>query len=306
MQMTINETRILINKAKVLFKEDIDATKNSHSKIEDAVKEIGDNFRKIVEENQMLFYHKAIDTYKEYSQKTGETNSYKLVKRHNMPEWVNEVISWFIKQGFSDKGEYYSIVPNAEQIIIKKAKEDAEKIILDFIGKMTQKLEDVVSVGKTFTIDTEGLSPEEHRLYFKFSDGGHFTIQNKIVSVWNAYKPFYRYPTTFHDAVLANGEKVFQPSEASIKLAFGGVNIKDMSKSKNDLNVCPASGKPWPQTPEDIRAREYGHNSPEEKAYRAKLWNTKRKHCPECGTYVPFAVGGRDLPDTIRKHKKKT
>lgn len=57
---------------------------------------------------------------------------------------------------------------------------------------------------------------------FLFTDGAHFTVVNKVVTKFSPrnHKPFYQFPTTFHDVVKADGTKVSYPSEEKVVKLF--------------------------------------------------------------------------------------
>ena len=57
---------------------------------------------------------------------------------------------------------------------------------------------------------------------FLFTDGAHFTVVNKVVTKFSSrnYKPFYQFPTTFHNVVKADGTKVSYPSEEKVVKLF--------------------------------------------------------------------------------------
>lgn len=55
-----------------------------------------------------------------------------------------------------------------------------------------------------------------------FADGSRFNVRNKVIINTSAVgRPFYQYPTTFHDVKLADGAKLESPSEEKMVKVFG-------------------------------------------------------------------------------------
>ena len=78
----------------------------------------------------------------------------------------------------------------------------------------------VIVGGRGIGVNVDG-NHNRNTMSFEFEDGSRFTVQNSIVLSYSVYgKPFYRYPTTFHNVILPNGDKLRNPSEAKIKKEF--------------------------------------------------------------------------------------
>ena len=61
----------------------------------------------------------------------------------------------------------------------------------------------------------------ETRMAFTFSDKSSFEVLNQIVEQYSPLgRPYLRFPTTFHDVRLADGQKLSQPSESAMKTVF--------------------------------------------------------------------------------------
>ena len=76
----------------------------------------------------------------------------------------------------------------------------------------------------------------EGNIKFEFKDGSYFTVRHKVVekalSHWRDDKEttFWQFPTTFHNAVLANGKEMpGQPSEQEMKTLFIGATKRKAS-----------------------------------------------------------------------------
>ncbi len=61
----------------------------------------------------------------------------------------------------------------------------------------------------------------EGEIRIEFTDGSSFEVRNKIVIKQNQYGTvFNQFPTTFHDVVLPNGNKMPSPSEERMNEIF--------------------------------------------------------------------------------------
>lgn len=66
---------------------------------------------------------------------------------------------------------------------------------------------------------------------FKFNDGSGFSMMTKrVFAISKLGNPFSRFPTTFHNVVFSNGERMNRPSVDRMQKEFG-VTEKDMSGS---------------------------------------------------------------------------
>jgi hypothetical protein len=64
----------------------------------------------------------------------------------------------------------------------------------------------------------------ETRMKFLFSDGSSFEVMNQIVEQHSPLgRSYVRFPTTFHEVHLADGSKLEQPSESTMKTVFVGL-----------------------------------------------------------------------------------
>ena len=99
------------------------------------------------------------------------------------------------------------------------AKQSAKEAVEGFVLKMKMKLSVIVGSHK-MGVDLSG-SSSRNTISYELEDKSRFTVQNSIVLSYSVYgKPFYRYPTTFHNVILPNGDKLRNPSESSVKKAF--------------------------------------------------------------------------------------
>ena len=116
-------------------------------------------------------------------------------------------------------GGTYEVAKDVKSRISKRAKADADEAVESFVHKMKIKLLTIVGSRK-LAVDVDG-DHNRNTITFEFEDKSGFTVKNNIVLSFSMYgKPFYRYPTTFHNVTLPGGETMRSPSEAKVKKAF--------------------------------------------------------------------------------------
>jgi hypothetical protein len=130
----------------------------------------------------------------------------------------------------NNRMEPYTVRPDAETIMEKRAEEEAGFMQQKFVAKNTRKLAPIISA-KGSMADAKVLHANGHggsisgTMYVSFQDGSKFIVDNSIVIGASKYGlRFYRYPTTFHDVYLANGERMPQPSEEKMHKIFAGID----------------------------------------------------------------------------------
>lgn len=130
------------------------------------------------------------------------------------------VIQW---ESVGRKRHYYLASDRVfEELSQTQATDESE----GFYFKMADKLGGfVMDIGKELTavedVDRRNASPFDSSIRFRFSDNSHFVVKNSIVMSTSVRGlAFFRYPTTFHDAFNARGEKIANPDELSVKAAF--------------------------------------------------------------------------------------
>ena len=66
----------------------------------------------------------------------------------------------------------------------------------------------------------------ESNLNFKFTDGSSLVVRQKSVLKESIHgKLFYQFPTTFHNVIFSNGEKMLNPNEISVYKNFATLRI---------------------------------------------------------------------------------
>jgi hypothetical protein len=123
------------------------------------------------------------------------------------------------------RGQTWKIRSNVDDIVEKKAKQQVEDILSQFVSKNTSKL--ALLAQKKEITDTRVLSNSlrngilENDMLFKFSDGSSFKIYSKVEYSQSKYgKPFLKFPTRFADVVLADGTRMKGPSEEKMIKEF--------------------------------------------------------------------------------------
>jgi len=189
--------------------------------IKNAIDEIAENFRVTIEKNEYQWYlRKFAEFYKEFPEGANYTQ-YNDKKYRSIFTELGSFI-YIVIHPF----RLFSIIPNAEEKAAKLANKKSYIIIASWQGKMYNKLGGFMSeLNKKFTTDVVGRGPRENDIYFKFENGAKFTLRNKIVDkISHLGTYFYTYPTTFHSAFLANGDKIANPNEFTVKDAFNKNN----------------------------------------------------------------------------------
>ena len=131
------------------------------------------------------------------------------------------------------------------RIIDKKTEQESKAIIKDvfssikdaYLNRMIAKLGPIVQAKKSqhgadFNIerkpnDIKVYGPSiESNLNFKFTDGSSLVVRQKSVLKESILgKLFYQFPTTFHNVIFSNGEKMLNPNEISVYKNFATLRI---------------------------------------------------------------------------------
>ena len=190
-----------------------------NKEIEEELEKIGKGFAKDLETNFEDHYHVIIKKYQADAKRVGRTNPHDLYQTKQNYH-LNKILGNFLDSEFQRGGGYvYNLKKDYKSIIDKMAKQSAKEAVEGFVLKMKNKLSVIVGSRK-IGVDVSGNS-NRNTISFEFEDNSKFTVQNSIVLSYSVYgKPFYRYPTTFHNVILPDGKKLNNPSEAKIKKEF--------------------------------------------------------------------------------------
>ena len=119
----------------------------------------------------------------------------------------------------------------AKEVISTRAQRLADEMSQAFIERNLAKLASIVDRKGNFSgIEqlSRNLSPAgmQGTLRVQFEDGSTFTAQTSVVwSISVLGKPFTRYPVTFHDVMLPDGEQMRDPSEARMNEIFARAQL---------------------------------------------------------------------------------
>jgi hypothetical protein len=102
----------------------------------------------------------------------------------------------------------------------KRSKEEVEAMFAAFINKQTEKVAAIIK-NRDADISGEVQGNLECELHFALSDKSQFDMRCKIV--WHVNQlgtSYWQFPTTFHNAVKADGTRITPASELNMKKLF--------------------------------------------------------------------------------------
>ncbi len=137
-----------------------------------------------------------------------------------------------VTQTFANRLNHPPVVikPNVEQIIQKMAESEAKEMQEAYVFKNTKKLSPIITAKSSMadarilrvSADSGSITGE---IAISFKDNSKFVVRNQVVQSWSKYnKPFYRFPTTFHDVWMADGQSMKMPSEEKMHKIFAGIS----------------------------------------------------------------------------------
>jgi hypothetical protein len=199
------------------------------------VEVIAEDFRKVIEANQIKYYTDLRTEFLSASKVAGSNDLYVIfpikmlpVGKHNRMEDKNDSArgKWNAVLHFQPRKGYDKVslvTPKTDAEIQKMAFDESTEEAKRFLIKMADKLGGIfkdINVSLEITkLNSRSLRTNE----LKFSiNGGEssFLIQNQITQGFsNLGTFFYRYPTTFHNAIV-KGVRVKAPDEVTVKQAL--------------------------------------------------------------------------------------
>jgi len=167
---------------------------------------------------------KVIDMLKE----TADSIRKAMLKEYE--DYFQKIADGFEKSGETDPRKYTKD-PNKLHFLIQKKdpKKEAERAVNEifdqFIYKSTRKLAFILNKKNNLksvkiTNINWGRGKIEARINCEFKDGSSFIMNHQIVAVWTATTSFYRYPSTFHRVVFADGTHMKMPSIEKMEKQF--------------------------------------------------------------------------------------
>ncbi len=191
-------------------------------KIYDLLTEITKEVRAKVLEAKLDMVTRLFENWKaQYDPKNSKTDPYNFFGAFNYFGYL--IVSKCVT---IQNGRTYVVLPDYREILKKEAISLTDEMLQMFIVKNTKKLS-AIATAKNNLKDVNIVKSETARgvvegtLHLSFNDGSHFTVDNKVVQTFSKYgKPFYRFPTTFHNVVMPDGSKMKGVSEESMNEVF--------------------------------------------------------------------------------------
>lgn len=167
-----------------------------------------------------IFKNKEAEGEKDFRKYFGK-NIFALITLQNLTE---------------QKGTYYKpdyqLIDNYASKAEELSNSYAKDIVNRFVYKNTTKIGYILTQKnnlKEVSLNNVklGNGQVECDMNCEFEDGSKFIANTSVVLSFSKYnKPFYRYPTTFRDVILPNGEKLANSSEERMEEIFTKQNIK--------------------------------------------------------------------------------
>ena len=119
------------------------------------------------------------------------------------------------------RGTTIKVRDDVDTYISQCVQRDLSEMFESFIEKQTEKTTDIIKGRPIKSIEGKIFDNLECRLHFELEDGSRFEMRCQIVWKFSSKGTrFWQFPTTFHNAVRADGTKIVQPSEAKLKAKF--------------------------------------------------------------------------------------
>lgn len=179
--------------------------------------------------SRLMVYQSVVERFKQ-AVKAGDSDYTKIFER--------DVIARIMLQSLVERTDDVKVIrrpsdPKKFALIkdyTKKMEElamrEAMEILNHFTYKNTNKLSVILTTKNNLaSVEiknvTLGRGVVECDVHCVFKDSSEFTANNKVVFSYSKLgKPFYRFPTTFRNVILQNGEKMGQPSEERMDKVF--------------------------------------------------------------------------------------
>jgi hypothetical protein len=229
--------------------EDIKAKYRAPEASQTAMKQIYDLFMALVDKEYNTIRDQKIAEYTEFvktfmkKSRVAEADGRAIDPAfiYNNLQWNNDKRGEACPPNFEAYDTVYSCVdyarkqPNLQPAVLKKdykktienlATKFADMIRESFVTKNLKKLDSIVEGKGDFdraeimgrTVSLSGL---EGTFKFYFHSGASFVVRNSVVLSYSVHgKPFYRYPLTFHDVMLAADRRMPNPSEKRMNELF--------------------------------------------------------------------------------------
>lgn len=204
-------------------------SKNAVVTVRKVLEEIENGFRDKLKEQFFNTYMNVIQVFLK-NRKSNE-NPYNYAKARNLNSFYYGLIQTYTT--YTDMNEIPRMNSNwsgdmklkdgAEAKIKEAADKDGEEAMLQFLEKNIKKIASIVNTKQnngaaliTHKVVSSNYNRGimESQTIYSFSDNTRFTVDNKVVvKLSTRGRPFYQFPTTFHDVVFKTGQKAAMVSE---------------------------------------------------------------------------------------------
>ena len=185
-------------------------------KVIDLLSDTSKEIRGKIFSTQLKFLEKIVDIFNE--KKDANNNDYKKIFKNN-PFAAQVIMRVFDHRANKLDDEYKATLE-------KMAQSTADEIVDNFVYKNTGKIAYVVFTKnnlKSVTLSNIKIDSGvvECNLNCHFKDGSSFIATTSVVLSYSKFgKPFYRFPTTFHEVMLPDGSRLAGPSEQKMEEVF--------------------------------------------------------------------------------------
>lgn len=119
----------------------------------------------------------------------------------------------------------FALKTNWQEILKLEAKRTVNDILMQFLAKNISKLGVIVArknlVEHRIVRQKIANMVLENEMFFRFEDGGKFTVVTSVVYAYSKYgRPFVRFPTRFTDVWISEKQRMSMPSEEKMIKEF--------------------------------------------------------------------------------------
>ena len=152
-----------------------------------------------------------------------------IIKKHNLmnrkyawPQYLDRAVP-ILSNIVDREGE---LTKDWKNIVIKRAKDDVDFILMGFVSKNVKKLATIVDKKRNLA-DIKLVKNYVHQgnldneLLFTFTDGAKFVVYSKTIYKYSSRGLlFTQYPTRFAGVIMSNGQRMAEPSEERMNKVF--------------------------------------------------------------------------------------
>ena len=203
------------------------ATIMSHKdvkKVKKVLTEVTKQLHDDVLAGNVSWLNNIVAQYKKQYDKNDRQTGY--LRKYARDPFTRSIVGKVVERDGFRVDDAETIKKDYKEILKKEATKMTDDTLAVFISKNTSKMAEILKNKnnlKTIKLNSADASRGvvEGILDLVFSDKSSFTVKNKIVTSYSKHgKPFYRFPTTFHKVVTADGSSMKTPSEKKMKEQF--------------------------------------------------------------------------------------